>query len=142
MSLFDVNTKLKTGYHTDIPSVFIENSSFKYTIGVDCLCTLLPDEIKWWAGLEFDMCALTGPSTVSPGKLRHIYSSSYLPELHDQVHERGGGAVGLLSRAHGGLQQILNGDLVPQSLVEQPLTGRELTVGQDLDLQREKSNCD
>lgn len=60
--------------------------------------------------------------------------SSYLPELHDQVHEGGGGAVGLLRRAHGRLQQILDGDLVPQSLVEQPLPGRQLAVGQDLDL--------
>lgn len=59
----------------------------------------------------------------------------YLPELHDQVHEGGGGAVGLLGRAHGGLQQILDGDLVPQSLVEQPLAGCQLTVGQDLDLE-------
>lgn len=45
----------------------------------------------------------------------------YLPKLHDQIHKRGGGAVGLLGRAHGGLQQILYGDLVPQSLVEHPL---------------------
>lgn len=62
--------------------------------------------------------------------------SSYLPELHDEVHEGGGGAVGLLGRAHGGLQQVLNGDLVPQSLVEQPLSGRQLAVGQDLNLHR------
>lgn len=45
----------------------------------------------------------------------------YLPKLHDQIHKRGGGAVGLLGRAHGGLQQILYRDLVPQSLVEHPL---------------------
>lgn len=62
--------------------------------------------------------------------------SSYLPELHDEVHEGGGGAVGLLGRAHGGLQQVLNGDLVPQRLVEQPLSGRQLAVGQDLNLHR------
>lgn len=41
----------------------------------------------------------------------------------------------LLRRAHGGLQKVLDGDLVPQSLVEQPLPGRQLAVGQDLDLQ-------
>lgn len=52
----------------------------------------------------------------------------YLPELHDQVHERGGGAAGLLGRAHGGLKKIFDGNLVPQSLVEQPLTGRQLAV--------------
>lgn len=58
----------------------------------------------------------------------------YLSELHDQVHEGGGGAVRLLGRAHGRLQQVLDGDLVPQRLVEQPLPGRQLAVGQDLDL--------
>lgn len=42
--------------------------------------------------------------------------------------------MGLLGRAHGGLQQVLDGDLVPQSLVEQPLPRRQLAVGQDLDL--------
>lgn len=42
----------------------------------------------------------------------------------------------LLGRAHGGLQKVLDGDLVPQSLVEQPLAGRQLAVGQDLDLQK------
>ena len=46
--------------------------------------------------------------------------------------------MGLLSCSHGRLQQILDRDLVPQSLVEQPLPGRQLTVGQDLDLQRER----
>lgn len=45
----------------------------------------------------------------------------------------------LLGRAHGGLQQILDGDLVPQGLVEQPLAGRQLAVGQDLDLCRERA---
>lgn len=63
---------------------------------------------------------------------------SYLPELHDQVHEGGGGGVGLLRRAHGRLQQVLDGDLVPQGLVEQPLPGRQLAVGQDLDLRQKK----
>lgn len=58
----------------------------------------------------------------------------YLPELHDQIHERRRGAVGLLGRAHGGLEQVLNGDLVPQGLVEQPLPRRQLAVGQDLNL--------
>lgn len=42
--------------------------------------------------------------------------------------------MGLLSRAHGRLQQILYGDLVPQSLIEQLLPRRQLAVGQDLDL--------
>lgn len=42
--------------------------------------------------------------------------------------------MGLLGCPHGGLQQILNGDLVPQSLIEQPLPGRQLAVGQDLNL--------
>lgn len=45
--------------------------------------------------------------------------------------------MGLLGRAHGRLQQILDGDLVPQSLVEQPLPGRQLAVGQDLNLETE-----
>lgn len=40
----------------------------------------------------------------------------------------------LLGRAHGGLQQVLNRDLVPQSLVEKPLAGCQLAVGQDLNL--------
>lgn len=62
--------------------------------------------------------------------------SSYLPELHDKVHEGGRRAVRLLGRAHRGLQEVLNGDLVPQGLVEQPLAGRQLAVGQDLNLQR------
>lgn len=59
---------------------------------------------------------------------------SYLPELHDQVHQGGGGAVGLLGRAHGGLQQIFDGDLVPQGLVEHLLPQSQLAVGQDLNL--------
>lgn len=63
---------------------------------------------------------------------------SYLPELHHQVHQGGGGAVGLLSRAHGGLQQIFDGDLVPQSLVEQLLPRSQLAVGQDLNLSEEE----
>lgn len=42
----------------------------------------------------------------------------------------------LLGSAHGGLQKVLDGDLVPQSLIEQPLAGRQLAVGQDLDLQK------
>lgn len=49
--------------------------------------------------------------------------------------------MGLLGRAHGGLQQIFDGDLVPQSLVEQPLPQRQLAVGQDLNLQREIGTC-
>lgn len=43
----------------------------------------------------------------------------------------------LLSCAHGGLQEVLDGDLVSQRLVEQPLAGRQLAVGQDLNLGRE-----
>lgn len=62
--------------------------------------------------------------------------SSYLSKLHDQIHEGGGGAVSLLGRAHRGLQQILDRDLVSQSLVEQPLPGGQLTVGQDLNLKK------
>lgn len=58
----------------------------------------------------------------------------YLPELHHQVHQGGGGAVGLLSSAHGRLQQIFDGDLVPQSLIEQLLPQSQLAVGQDLNL--------
>lgn len=61
----------------------------------------------------------------------------YLPELHNQVHQGRGGAVGLLSRAHGRLQQILYGDLVPQGLIEQLLPQCQLAVGQDLDLFKE-----
>lgn len=61
---------------------------------------------------------------------------SYLSKLHDQIHEGGGGAVSLLGRAHRGLQQILDRDLVSQSLVEQPLPGGQLTVGQDLNLKK------
>lgn len=66
-------------------------------------------------------------------------AASYLPELHDQVHKRGGGTVSLLGRSHGGLQQILNRDLVSKSLIEQPLPGCQLAVGQDLNLQRERT---
>lgn len=40
----------------------------------------------------------------------------------------------LLGCAHGGLQEVLDGDLVPQRLVQQPLAGRQLAVGQDLNL--------
>lgn len=65
----------------------------------------------------------------------------HLPELHNQVHEGGGGAVGLLSRAHGRLQQILDGDLVPQGLVEQLLPRCQLAVGQDLDLLKEEGGA-
>lgn len=68
-----------------------------------------------------------------------LYFRSYLPELHDQVHEGGCGGVGLLGRSHGGLKQILNRDLVSKSLVEQPLPGCQLAVGQDLDLQRKRT---
>lgn len=63
---------------------------------------------------------------------------SHLPELHDQVHERGRCAVRLLGRAHGGLQEVLDGYLVPQRLIEQPLAGRQLAVGQDLNLREEE----
>lgn len=48
--------------------------------------------------------------------------------------------MGLLGRAHGGLQQVLDGDLVPQSLVEEPLTRRQLAVSQDLDLHRKRKH--
>lgn len=48
--------------------------------------------------------------------------------------------MGLLSRAHGRLQQILYGDLVPQGLIEQPLPRRQLAVGQDLDLLKEEGS--
>lgn len=63
---------------------------------------------------------------------------SYLPELHNQIHQGGGGAVGLLSRAHGRLQQIFYRDLVPQSLIEQLLPRSQLAVGQDLNLLQEE----
>lgn len=46
--------------------------------------------------------------------------------------------MGLLSRAHGRLQQILYGDLVPQGLIEQLLPRCQLAVGQDLDLLEEE----
>ena len=42
--------------------------------------------------------------------------------------------MGLLGRAHGRLQQVLDGDLVPQRLVQETLAARQLAVGQDLDL--------
>lgn len=44
--------------------------------------------------------------------------------------------MSLLGRAHGGLQQVLDRDLIPQSLVEQPLSGCQLAVGQDLNLRK------
>lgn len=40
----------------------------------------------------------------------------------------------LLGCAHGGLEQVLDGDLIPQGLVEQPLSRCQLAVGQDLNL--------
>lgn len=46
--------------------------------------------------------------------------------------------MSLLGRAHGRLQQVLYRDLVPESLVEQPLPGRQLAVGQDLNLWKQK----
>lgn len=70
-------------------------------------------------------------------KVRQL-TPSHLPELHDQVHEGGRCGVRLLGRAHGGLQEVLDGDLVPQRLVEQPLAGRQLAVGQDLNLPEEE----
>lgn len=45
--------------------------------------------------------------------------------------------MGLLSRAHGRLQQIFYRDLVPQSLIEQLLPRSQLAVGQDLNLLQE-----
>ena len=60
----------------------------------------------------------------------------YLAELHDKVHEAAGGAVSLLGRTHGGLQQVLDGDLILQGLVQQPLPPRQPAVSEDLNLQR------
>lgn len=72
------------------------------------------------------------------GKSAPLQPGTHLPELHNQVHQGRGGAVGLLGRAHGGLQQILYGDLVPQGLIEQLLPRCQLAVGQDLDLLKEE----
>lgn len=77
-----------------------------------------------------------GDSQEQAGKSASLHLISYLPELHHQVHQGGGGAVGLLGRAHGRLQQIFDGDLVPQSLIEQLLPRSQLAVGQDLNLLR------
>lgn len=90
---------------------------------------------------DTDSVFMLGLTSLSRDAPSAPHLNAYLPELHDQVHEGGRGAVGLLGRAHGGLQQILDGDLVPQSLVEQPLPQRQLAVGQDLNLQRGIGTC-
>lgn len=65
-----------------------------------------------------------------------LRAQTNLSELHDEVHEAAGGAVRLLCRAHGRLQQVLDGDLVLQSLVQEPLSARQLARRQDLDLEK------
>ena len=65
-----------------------------------------------------------------------------LSELHDEVHEAAGGGLGLAGVGGGGLEQILNGDLVLHRLVQQTLADRQRAVDQDLDLLAEDHRLD
>ena len=71
----------------------------------------------------------------------NLIRSTNLPELHDNVHKTAGRVLRLRGPRGGGggvggVQQVLDGDLVLDGAVQHALPGGEGAVHQDLNLAR------
>lgn len=59
---------------------------------------------------------------------------TYLPELHDKVEEVGGGGILARSLAGGGLKEVFDGDPLTKTMIQPPLTCRQVTAQVDFNL--------